>query len=356
MKIALVGCGRIAQTHAKFLKKEISGADLVFCDRNLGKVDKYASQFSSASAAYTDFGELLEKEIPATVHILTQPASHVALAKAALEAGAHIYVEKPITSSLAELVSLQALAESKKKILYPGYSTLGYPIVQRAKAIMASGRMGDLVSMHCDFNVAPPVGTIPYGSADHWAYFLKGGILQNVIDHPMSLLADALEEPVLSTVCVLKRASLPQSSPNLMHATVCNDGQIGSFTLSYGNGNAFASVCYFLEAGTLRVDLRNFTLTTEYGAGPQSFPTRFITGLKTSAGLGIGTLGMAVSRLSGHSAVNPGIGGLIMNFYAAVGDEETPLVSPSTARNIVRLQEGIWSIAEPDRAAPGAAG
>ncbi|NIO40441.1 MAG: Gfo/Idh/MocA family oxidoreductase, partial [Burkholderiales bacterium] len=82
---------------------------------------------------------------------------------AALEAGAHVYLEKPVTESLADLVSLQTLAASRQRVLYPGYSTLGHPAVQKAKNIIATGAVGDLISMHCNFNVAPPVGTIPYG-------------------------------------------------------------------------------------------------------------------------------------------------------------------------------------------------
>jgi predicted dehydrogenase len=345
VKTAIVGCGLIARTHAKVLKKDVLGADLIFCDRNQDKADSYASQFSTAAPAYTDYAAMLEKESPHAVHILTQPASHVELAKAALDAGAHLYIEKPVTESLTEFNELQALADEKQLILYPGYSTLGYPILHRARNIMASGKMGELVSVHCDFNVAPAVGKIPYGREDHWAYSLEGGILENVVDHPMSLLADTISGPVLHDVCVLKRAKLPQDSPNLMHATVMNDSQIGSFTLSYANGNAYAYVTYFLEAGTLRVDLRNFILTTEYGTGPQSFPSRFVSGLKISAGLAFSTVGMAIDRVSGRTAINPGIRGLITNFYAVARGEAEPLVSRDVARGIVRLLEGIWTFA-----------
>ena len=348
MKIALLGCGRIAETHARLLQKNVSGAEMFFCDRNREKAENLAARFSSLSAAYTDFDALLQNENPSAVHILTQPASHFPLATTALEAGAHAYIEKPVAESLAEFDSLQTLAAGKQRILYPGYSTLGYPVVSRARAIMASGKMGGLVSVHCDFNVAPPAGTIPYGYANHWAYFLDGGILHNVIDHPMSILADALADAELQDVSVLKRADLPQASPNLMHVSIRNEGQIGSFTLSYGNGNASAYVSYFLEAGTLRIDLRNFTVTSEFGSGPKSFPKRITTGLRTAIGLGIDTLGMAASRLGGRSAINPGIGPLIANFYAAIRNEEAPIVSHVTARTTVRLLEGIWAKARRD--------
>ena len=351
MKIAIVGCGSIARTHARILKKNISGADLLFCDRNRDKADAYRSQYSSASSAYTDLNELLEREAPSAVHILTQPGSHVALATAALNADAHVYIEKPVTQSLAELDVLYSLAESRQRILCSGYNTIAYPVLQRAKAMIASGEMGGLISLHSDFNVGPAVGKIPYGKEDHWAYFLSGGILENVIDHPMSLLADALEDPVLHDVCVLRRARLPEDSPNLMHATVHNAGQIGTFTLSYGNGNAFAYVTYFLEAGTIRVDLRNFTLVAEHGAGPRSFQRRFLTGLKTSAGLGLGMLGMVAARLRGRMAVNPGIDSLVRNFYATITHDEEALVSRQTSRNTVRLLEGIWAQAAREKPA-----
>lgn len=343
MKIAIVGCGRIAKTHAKILKKSVTGAELVFCDRNQDKADNYALQHSSAKAGYTDFDELLKQEQPVAVHILTHPASHVSFAAAALAASAHVFIEKPITESLADLDALQALAEKQQKILYPGYSTLGYPIISRARALIESGQLGGLISAHCDFNVGPPLGRIPYGNKDHWAYSLEGGILHNVVDHPMSLLADAIDDPVLQSVCIRRRADLPQNTPNVMHAVVANKKQIGSFTLSYGNGNAFAFVNYFLEAGTIRVDLRNFTMMVEPGAGSVPFFKRVVTGIRLGMGLGFGMFGMVWARVTGKTADNPGIKGLIENFYAVIEDREEPIVSASTTRDVVRLLDNIWA-------------
>lgn len=343
MKIAVVGCGHIAKTHARILKTSVAGAELVFCDRNQDKADNFASKHSSASGGYTDFNELLKREQPDAAHILTHPASHVSYATAALEAGAHVFIEKPITESLADLDDLQALAEKNQRMLYPGYSTLGYPIVGRAKALIRSGRFGGLISAHCDFNVGPALGRIPYGNEDHWAYSLEGGILHNVVDHPMSLLADAIDDPILQSVCIRRRADLPQNTPNLMHAVVANSKQIGSFTLSYGNGNAFAFVNYFLEAGTIRVDLRNFVMMIEPGAGPVPFFRRAVTGMRLGVGLGFGMAGMVWSRVAGKTSVNPGIKRLIENFYAAIQDSEEPIVSASTTRNVVRLLDNVWS-------------
>lgn len=345
MKIAIVGCGRIANTHARILKKSVPAAQLVFCDRNQDKADDFASKHSSPGGGYTDFESLLNQEQPAAAHILTHPSSHKSYAAAALEAGAHVFIEKPITESLADFDDLQALAEGKKKILYPGYSTLGYPIIGRASALIQSGRLGGLISAHCDFNVGPALGRIPYGNKDHWAYSLEGGILHNVVDHPMSLLADAIDNPSLQSVCIRRRADLPQNTPNLMHAVVANSKQIGSFTLSYGNGNAFAFVNYFLEAGTIRVDLRNFTMMVEPGAGPVPLLKRAVTGMRLGAGLGFGALGTVWSRATGKTSVNPGIKRLIENFYAVIDNKAQPIVSAETTRDVVRLLDNVWATA-----------
>ncbi|NIO40442.1 MAG: hypothetical protein GTO41_09765, partial [Burkholderiales bacterium] len=122
-----------------------------------------------------------------------------------------------------------------------------------------------------------------------------------------------LDNAEVRDVCVLRRADLPQGSPNLMHVTVCNDKQIGSLTLSYANGNASASVAYFLEGGTINVDLRGFTFTAQYGTGPQSLVRRFKSGMVAAAAIGMGTAAMLASRLIGRTTANPGIGGLITN-------------------------------------------
>ena len=183
MKIGIIGCGGIARTHANALQKNIDNCALVVCDRNRSKAEKLAKVFSDCKA-YDSADSMLVKEKPDAVHILTQVPSHAALIRAALEAGAHVYVEKPVTETATEFRELCSLAENTGKQLCAGYSTLGMPVVQKAKSLINSGRFGKLITVHCDFNWTASGNSIPYGNSNHWAYSLKGGILQNIIDHP----------------------------------------------------------------------------------------------------------------------------------------------------------------------------
>jgi predicted dehydrogenase len=340
MRIGIVGCGKIARTHAAILKKDVRGADLVFCDRNGDRAEKLARSFSSGST-YQSLDELLAAERVDALHVLTQVASHGNLARKALEAGVHVYVEKPVTETAAEYGALLELARKSGKHLCAGYSMLGMRLVRKAKQIIESGAFGGLVTVHCDFNTSPRQG-IPYGSADHWAYSLRGGILQNVADHPCSLVVDAIGEIDEQRVMASRRNKLPRGCADLLHVAVGNDRSLGSFTISSGNGNAHAQAVYFLESATILLDLRRqlFSLTT--GRGPQSFARRVLSGLSLGWSFGRGTVGNAARALTGSLESQPGIRGLIRGFYGSIEAGSEAIVEDRTVLRILNLQERVW--------------
>ena len=71
-------------------------------------------QIAPDAAGFATFAEALEVLHPDVVHIVTPPATHAGLARAALEAGCHVYVEKPFVEHGAEARELLALAASKR--------------------------------------------------------------------------------------------------------------------------------------------------------------------------------------------------------------------------------------------------
>src|SRR5205085_4640359 len=80
------------------------------------RVREFTSQFGIA-AAYTDAAEMLEKEKPQLVHICTPPGTHCELSSAAMQAGAWVLCEKPITASLAELDRLAEVEQRTGKFV-----------------------------------------------------------------------------------------------------------------------------------------------------------------------------------------------------------------------------------------------
>ena len=96
LKVAIVGCGKIADAHASQIER-IKGCEIVgVCDREPLMARQLYERFP-VKRYFSDLGELLGEAKPDVVHITTPPKSHFDLAKLCLEWGCHVYVEKPFT-------------------------------------------------------------------------------------------------------------------------------------------------------------------------------------------------------------------------------------------------------------------
>ncbi|MBN2582882.1 MAG: Gfo/Idh/MocA family oxidoreductase [Planctomycetes bacterium] len=82
--------------------------------------------------------------------VIASPAPmHFDMARRALEAGKHVYVEKPMTLSIAEAEQLVALADAKDRKLMVGHLLEYHPCVRKLKDLIDSGQLGDLYYMYC---------------------------------------------------------------------------------------------------------------------------------------------------------------------------------------------------------------
>ena len=96
----------------------------------------------------SDFQEMIsDPELDAVV-IATPVITHYELAKTALEAGKHVFVEKPQAQSSAEAEDLLALAEDRGLVLMPGYLLLYHPALLELKQAVDSGDLGDLLYLY----------------------------------------------------------------------------------------------------------------------------------------------------------------------------------------------------------------
>ena len=114
MKAVLIGAGQIARLHLACLQ-EIEGVEVrAVCDLSPAAAECAAERFG-IPRWYTDSQEMLAVERPDVVHVTTPPSSHFRLATAALQAGAHVFVEKPTTENVEEAraISRTALAAGR---------------------------------------------------------------------------------------------------------------------------------------------------------------------------------------------------------------------------------------------------
>ena len=96
----------------------------------------------------SDFDELLaDPELDAVV-IATPVVTHFELARQALTAGKHVFVEKPQATTTAEAEELMALAEERGLVLMPGYLLLYHPGIAKLKEIVDAGELGDVLYLY----------------------------------------------------------------------------------------------------------------------------------------------------------------------------------------------------------------
>jgi predicted dehydrogenase len=123
-------------------------ADLVWlCDADESRRAEFATRYPKAQVT-GDFDEMLaDPELEAVV-IATPVVTHYELAKLALEAGKHVFVEKPPAMRAHEMEELCELAEQQSVVLMPGHLLLYHPAVNALKSLVQSGDLGDVLCVY----------------------------------------------------------------------------------------------------------------------------------------------------------------------------------------------------------------
>ena len=196
LKVAIVGCGKIADGHVEEIQKMPAAARVVaVCDLELLMAEQIAVRYG-VPAHYDDLDALLAREKPDVVHITTPPGSHLALAKKAIDAGAHVYVEKPLTLRYADSRALVEYAQAARKQLTIGYSYLFDPPALAMREMIARGVLGDPVHVESfyGYNLGGPFGAAIMGDAGHWVHRLPGKLVHNNLDHVLYKLPEFLPD------------------------------------------------------------------------------------------------------------------------------------------------------------------
>jgi predicted dehydrogenase len=123
-------------------------ADLAWvCDTDPARLDEYARRYPQARVTRSFDEMLADGEVEAVV-IATPVPTHYELARAALEAGKHVFVEKPPAMRTEEMEELVALAEDHSLALMPGHLLLYHPGLVKVKELVDSGELGEVACVY----------------------------------------------------------------------------------------------------------------------------------------------------------------------------------------------------------------
>ncbi|MEU5810745.1 Gfo/Idh/MocA family oxidoreductase [Streptomyces sp. NPDC047718] len=142
---AVVGCGRVAPNHVDGFSA-LPGAELRWaCDRDLSRARALAREYGLPQVT-SHVRDVLADPVVDSVSITVDHAQHYELAAAALEAGKHVLVEKPLAMTVEEGAALTALAERAGRVLSVVSQHRYDPVVRAVRDWLADGLLGQLVS------------------------------------------------------------------------------------------------------------------------------------------------------------------------------------------------------------------
>ncbi len=143
MGVGIIRCGNISATYLK-LAPLFKGIEIrAVADVNMAAAEARAKEFGVTAQSVTD---LLNNDDVQIVVNLTVPAAHFKVSKQILEAGKHVYSEKPLTLSLAEARELQKLAKKKKLAVAAAPDTFLGGAHQQARKAIDDGMIGKIAS------------------------------------------------------------------------------------------------------------------------------------------------------------------------------------------------------------------
>lgn len=241
-KIALVGCGGIGNNHANKLM-QIPGAKIVAAvDIIPERAEKLAKLVNCE--AFTDYHEALP--LADAVWVCTPPDSHSEITVTALNAGKHVFCEKPMALSLEEADAMIKAAQANDRLLGIGYCLRFSPWAQMCKDIVQRGELGEItMAWIARMSPIPPAPWLKDQSA-------SGGMLTEQTTHNLDWLRFVVGD--VTEVSGLAKTVLPDVTiqDNVVGVLKFAQGGIGQIMASWSSSTSWLDSGLVGTKGVLR--------------------------------------------------------------------------------------------------------
>ncbi len=205
-RAGIAGAGYIADFHANAIRA-IPGVELVsVCDANLRTAQSFAAKHV-IPVAFDSLETMLKSQRLDSVHILVPPDWHYSLAKAALQSGVNVFLEKPMCTSIKEADELLSIAEDGKLRVGVNHNFLYAGGYRRLKEAVRSGALGPLD--YANFSYFFELAQIRTGPFETWMLRSPGNVLLEIGPHLFSALLDLVGGPEEISVTADRDIILP---------------------------------------------------------------------------------------------------------------------------------------------------
>jgi predicted dehydrogenase len=147
MKILVIGCGSIGERHIGNLKN-LSACTIIASDINPDRLQVIKEKYS---LDVFDNLEFALDQHPDIVIVCTPPTLHIPLAMKAVNHGAHVFIEKPLSHTLENVDDFLKKAKKKKLIVFVGYNFRFQKGIRLMKQLLEEGAIGKALAIHAEF-------------------------------------------------------------------------------------------------------------------------------------------------------------------------------------------------------------
>jgi predicted dehydrogenase len=250
-KILIVGVGSIGLRHLRCFQGT-GRAELSFCEVNQGLRAKVAEE-QKIDRHYSDLDSALADRHDAAV-ICTPANLHIPMAIRLAEAGVHLLLEKPLSTSLDGIDKLRAIIQCRNLVSSVAYVLRNHPILRAMRDAVVSGRFGRPVEIISVSGQHFPTYRPAYREIYYKDHATGGGAIQDALTHvlnasewlvgPINRLAVDAAHQVLEGVTV----------EDTVHVITRHGGVLGSFSLNQYQAPFEMMITVVCEGGTARYE------------------------------------------------------------------------------------------------------
>ncbi len=150
--VGMIGVGARAHQLIEAIRVLPNTEIVAVCDAYKGRIERAIERTAGRAKAYRDYKQILGDKSIDTVVIATPDHHHAYMAIEALQAGKDVYIEKPLTYTVDEGNTIIAEVKKTGRVLQVGSQGISSRIQQKAREIIASGKLGQITTLRAHFN------------------------------------------------------------------------------------------------------------------------------------------------------------------------------------------------------------
>ncbi len=254
MRVGVIGCGAVAYyCHLPALRR-IRGVKVVAAadpDEDARKRVRRKVRGSMHGGAE----EILERPDIEAVIISVPTHLHADVAVAAARAGKHIYLEKPVATTLADASRIAEAVALAGVTVVTGFNRRLHPLYEQARAILRDGRVGDVRAVQTTWSEPVPLAAMP--AWKRWRH-TGGGVLLDLASHHFDLMRWFLDDEIGVIGASIASVESQHDEASVQILMKSGVGVQSHFSFRSGPADHLEFIC---ERGMLRVDRHSASLT-----------------------------------------------------------------------------------------------